>query len=66
LEKNEKMILIFDDYGQSDRVIPNALRESNLLINQYIGERTGYTCKNLSGEEIRFFTREGVICTAGR
>ena len=66
LEKNEKMILIFDDYGQSDRVIPNALRESNLLINQYIGEHTGYTCKNLSGEEIKFFTREGVICTAGR
>ena len=59
------MILIFDDYGQLDRVIPDAIRESNLIINQHIGEYTGFTCKNLSGEEIRFFTREGVICTAG-
>ena len=66
LEKNKKMILIFDDYGQVDGVISKVIKESNLFIDSYIGEHNGFTCKNLSGEEIRFITREGVICTAGR
>ena len=62
LEKNKKMILIFDDYGQSDCSIKNAIVDSNLPISRYIGEYNGFTCTNLSGKEIKFVTREGVIC----
>ena len=62
LEKNKKMILIFDDYGQSDCSIKNAIADSNLPISRYIGEYNGFTCTNLSGKEIKFVTREGVIC----
>ena len=64
LEKNKNMILIFDDYGQPDGVIKNALRDSNIIRSQHIGEYTGFTCKNLSGKEIKFMTREGMICNA--
>ena len=65
LEKNKNMILIFDDYGQQDGVIKNVIRDSNLSVSQYIGEHTGFVCKNLAGKEIKFITREGVICNAG-
>ena len=60
------MILIFDDYGQPDGVIKNAIRDSNLIGNQYIGEHTGFTCKNLLGKEIKFITREGIICSVSQ
>ena len=46
LEKNKKMILIFDDYGQSDCSIKNAIVDSNLPISRYIGEYNGFTCTN--------------------
>jgi len=59
LAKNKNMILIFDDYGQPDRVIPSAIHESNLNISQYIGEHAGFTCKD---GQLTFVTREGVIC----
>ena len=62
---NPNIILIFDDYGQPDRVIANTLQEfinkSNFQISQYIGEYNGFTCKN---GKITFATREGVILTA--
>jgi len=54
--------LIFDDYGQADGSIKNAIKDSNLTISRYIGEYNGFTCKNLSGKEITFVAREGVIC----
>jgi tRNA-binding EMAP/Myf-like protein len=56
------MILIFDDYGQQDGVIKNAIKDSNLNVDRYIGEHTGFKCKNLTGKEIKFITSEGVIC----
>ena len=55
------MILIFDDYGQPDEVIKNAIHSSGIKISQYIGEYNGFTCKN---GKITFATREGVILTA--
>ena len=65
LEKNKNMILVFDDYGQADEVIKKAIHSCNLTINMYIGEHTGFTCRNLSDKEIKFVTREGVICNMG-
>ena len=65
LEKNKNMILVFDDYGQSDEVIKKAIQACNLNIDRYIGEYTGFTCRNLSDKEIKFVTREGVICNMG-
>tara|TARA_R110000824_G_scaffold311526_2_gene498631 strand:- start:817 stop:2166 length:1350 start_codon:yes stop_codon:yes gene_type:complete len=62
LESNPKMILIFDDYGQADGSIKNAITESNLPISRHIGEYNGFICTNLSGKEIKFIAREGVIC----
>ena len=65
LKKNPKMILIFDDYGQADGSVKNAINDSNLTISRHIGEYNGFTCKNLSGKEITFVAREGVICNMG-
>jgi hypothetical protein len=62
LEKNKNMILIFDDYGQSDCSIKNAIRDSNLEISRHIGEYNGFTFKRLNGETVVFKGREGVIC----
>ena len=59
------MILIFDDYGQADGSVKNAINDSNLTISRHIGEYNGFTCKNLSGKEITFVAREGVICNMG-
>jgi|TARA_R110000803_G_scaffold139900_3_gene206535 hypothetical protein len=65
LEKNKNMILIFDDYGQADESIKKAINNTNLNISRYIGEYNGFTCTNLSGKEIKFIAREGVICNMG-
>ena len=62
LEKNKNMILIFDDYGQQDGVVRNAIRDSNLEISRHIGEYNGFTFKRLNGDTIVFKGREGVIC----
>jgi len=62
LEKNKNMILIFDDYGQSDETIKKAIIENNLNISRYIGEYNGFTFKRLNGESITLKGREGVIC----
>ena len=62
LEKNKNMILIFDDYGQQDGVVKNAIRDSNLEISRHIGEYNGFTFKRLNGETVVFKGREGVIC----
>ena len=56
------MILIFDDYGQSDETIKKAIIENNLNISRYIGEYNGFTFKRLNGESITLKGREGVIC----
>jgi len=62
LEKNKNMILIFDDYGQQDGVVKNAIRDSNLEISRHIGEYNGFTFKRLNGDTVVFKGREGVIC----
>ena len=62
LENNSKMILIFDDYGQEDGSIKNAIRKSNLPISRHIGEYNGFVCYNMNNERISFTGREGVIC----
>ena len=62
IDKNKNMILIFDDYGQSDNSIKNAISNTNLNVSRHIGEYNGFTCTNLSGKEIIFAGREGVIC----
>ena len=62
LEKNKNMTLIFDDYGQQDDVVKNAIRDSNLEISRHIGEYNGFTFKRLNGDTIVFKGREGVIC----
>lgn len=62
LENNSKMILIFDDYGQEDGSIKNAIRKSNLPISRHIGEYNGFVCYNMNNEQISFTGREGVIC----
>ena len=62
LEKNPKMILIFDDYGQVDQSIKKAIGDSNLPINRHIGEYNGFTFKRLNGESVTLIGREGVIC----
>ena len=62
LESNENMILIFDDYGQSDESIKTAISNTGVDISRHIGEYNGFTCTNMSGKEIKFVGREGVIC----
>jgi len=62
LENNPKMILIFDDYGQSDGSIKNAITKSNLSISRHIGEYNGFICHNMANKEVKFVGREGVIC----
>ena len=56
------MILIFDEYGQEDGSIKNAIRKSNLPISRHIGEYNGFVCYNMNNERISFTGREGVIC----
>lgn len=62
LEKNKDMILIFDDYGQMDASIKNAIVQSNLPISRHIGEYNGFTCTNMADKEVTFVAREGIIC----
>jgi len=62
LEKNKDMILIFDDYGQVDASIKNAIVQYNLPISRHIGEYNGFTCTNMVDKEVTFVAREGVIC----
>ena len=51
--------------NRTNEVIKKAIHSCNLTINMYIGEHTGFTCRNLSDKEIKFVTREGVICNMG-
>ncbi len=62
LNKNPKMVLVFDDYGQEDGEIKKAINESEIEISRYIGEYNGFTFKRLNGEDVTFKGREGVIC----
>ncbi len=62
LDNNKDMVLIFDDYGQPDESIKTAISNAGLNISRHIGEYNGFTCTNISGKEIKFVGREGVIC----
>ena len=62
LNKNPKMVLVFDDYGQKDESIKKAIEESDVEISRHIGEYNGFTFYRLNGEESTFVGREGVIC----
>jgi len=62
LDNNKDMVLIFDDYGQPDESIKTAISNAGVNISRHIGEYNGFTCTNLSGKEIKFVGREGVIC----
>jgi len=62
LDNNKDMVLIFDDYGQPDESIKTAISNAGVNISRHIGEYNGFTCTNISGKEIKFVGREGVIC----
>jgi len=62
LNKNPKMVLVFDDYGQDDESIKKAIQESNVEIGRYIGEPNGFKFNRLNGDEVTMVGREGVIC----
>ena len=62
LNKNPKMVLVFDDYGQEDESIKKAIQESNVEIGRYIGEPNGFKFNRLNGDEVTMVGREGVIC----
>ena len=62
LNKNPNMVLVFDDYGQKDRSIRNAIQESELEISRYIGEYNGFSFNRVNGEQVSLEGREGVIC----
>ena len=62
IKKYGDIILIFDDFGQSDKVLRNCIKKAqddNLLsIDRYIGQNAGFVTAN--GK--KFITAEGVIC----
>ena len=56
------IILIFDDFGQKDKILRNCIKQAqdeNLLsIDRYIGQNAGFITANSK----KFITAEGVIC----
>ena len=57
--------MVFDDYGQHDNSIKNAIVNTDLPISQFIGEYNGFRFKRINGEEVILSGREGVICNMG-
>ena len=62
VEKYGNIIMIFDDFGQPDQKLRNAIKHAQekglLSINRYIGANAGF----VSANGIKFITSEGVIC----
>ena len=65
LKYNPNIIMVFDDYGQHDNSIKNAIVNTDLPISQFIGEYNGFRFKRITGEEVILSGREGVLCNMG-
>ena len=65
LKYNPNIIMAFDDYGQHDNSIKNAIVNTDLPISQFIGEYNGFKFKRLNGEDVILSGREGVLCNMG-
>jgi len=65
LKYNPNIIMAFDDYGQQDNSIKNAIVNTDIPISQFIGEYNGFKFKRLNGEDVILSGREGVLCNMG-
>ena len=65
LKYNPNIIMAFDDYGQQDNSIKNAIVNTDIPISQFIGEYNGFKFKRLNGEDVTLSGREGVLCNMG-